>query len=462
MTPSPLRRVAAALALAVVLLLAKASLALAAAGGGSSGFGGGGGGGGFGGGGGGGGGFGGGFGGGAGGGGGGSPIFIVVVIVIVLLVLLVAWIRRGMLAAAYRRHRKRRKRSVELAAAVAAGDDEMFAPEAVDRAARAMFEAAQRAWDERDEDRLAELLSPDLLVEWRRRLRDFDRKGWHNRVEVLKIDSVEYLGLTNREGDRDDRVTVRICATLRDYVVTRNGAILKRNESSSDVTSLNEFWTLAKHDRSGWVVASIESDAEGRHVLDADIVAAPDYDDTRLSDASMLEVAALDKLPEGVSSADVADLDYAGEARTAALDLSLVDGRWAPDVLEISVRRAVAAWAEAVDGADSDLLDVASPAAARELLHPGDDSGRTRLVIRGPVVRHLRIAALHPAAQPPTMTVEVDVSGRRYIEDRDTAAVLHGSKERVAHSTERWTLALAGPDDRPWQVVDANAGPVAA
>ena len=324
--------------------------------------------------------------------------------------------------------------------------------------------AAQHAWDARDHDALAELLVPDLLVEWRRRLDDFARKGWHNRVEVLELRSIEYLGLTNREGEKDDRVTVRISARLRDYVVMRNGMVLKRNESGSDTVDLTEFWTLAKrHDgREGWIIASIETDAEGQHVLDAEIVASPWSDERRMSDASLLEVAALDKLPEGVSTAEVADLDYAGDARVAALDLSLVDGRWAPDVLEASVRRAVAAWADAVDGADTDLLDVATPQAAQALLHPGDPSGRTRLVIRGPQVRHLTISALNPAAEPPEMTVEVEVTGRRYLEDRDTAAVLGGSKERAVTSTERWTLALSGPDDRPWQVVDASAGSVAA
>ena len=454
------RGAVAAVALALAALLVSASAALAAAGGGSSGFGGGGGG--FGGGGG--RGFGGGGGGfGGGGAGGGSPLGALVLFGAIAILVIVAAIWAGIKVARYNRRRRARERSVELAAAVAADDDPAFAPDAVRASAREMFIAAQTAWDERDDAALERLLVPDLLVEWRRRLADFARKGWRNRVEVQQIHAIEYLGLTNREGDRDDRVTVRISARLRDYVTTRNGTVLKRNEAGSDTVELTEFWTLAKRpDGDGWIIASIETDAEGRHVLDAEIVASPWSDEQRMSDASLLEVAALDKLPEGVSTAEVADLDYAGDARTAALDLSLVDGRWAPDVLEAAVRRAVAAWAEAVDGADTDLLDVATPEAARALLHPGDLSGRTRLVIRGPEVRHLRIAALDPAAEPPTMTVEAEVRGRRYVEDRNTAAVLSGSKERVVISTERWTLALAGPDDRPWQVVDAAAGSVTA
>lgn len=416
-----------------------------AAGGGSSGFGGGGGGGG-------------GYGGGAGGaGGGGSPVlFLVVVVVVIAFLLASAW-----QTARYRKRRTERRRRVELAAAEAADDDPLFDPETVVATAERLFRTAQSAWDARDDAQLAAILSPDLLVEWRRRLADFAAKEWHNRVEVIALDPVEYLGLVNRTGDGDDRVTVRICASLRDYVETESGRRVMRQGENDEATALAEYWTLARRE-GNWIVASIEQDAEGRHVLDADIVAVPWADEQRMSDASIVEVAVADKLPEGVTTAEVADLDYVGDARAAALDLSLADARWSPAVLEGAARRAVEGWAAAVDGADRDLLDVATPAAAMALLHPGDPSGKTRLVIRGPRVAQVRIAALDPATQPPTMTVEVDVSGRRYVEDRDTAAVVSGSKQRETTVTERWTLALSGPDDRPWQVVDAAAGPVPA
>lgn len=464
--PRPLRVAATVPALAAMALLVDAGAALAAAGGGSSGFGGGGGG--FGGGGGG-GGFGGGGGiGGRGFGGGGAGhigvgtfvVFFVVAAIVVLFLLLRVG-ARGAGAARYRARRDERRRRVELAAAEAADDDPAFAPDAVRAAAQELFRAAQTAWDARDDARLRALLSPDLYVEWSRRLTDFSRRGWHNHVVVNRIDTIEYLGLTNREGEQDDRVTVRIVANLDDYVELPGGAVMTRRGTDAATVTLREYWTLARRD-GGWIVASIEQDEEGRHVLDDEIVATPWGDETRMHDAARIEVAATEKLPDGVRTTEVADLDFAGDARVAALDLSLADGRWAPDVLEASVRRAVAAWAEAVDGADRDLLDVATPAAARELLHPGDPSERTRLVIRGPHVRRLRIVALDPAAEPPTMTVAVEVEGRRYVENRDTAAILAGSRDRPVTTTERWTLALGGPDERPWQVVDAGAGGVVA
>ena len=66
-------------------------------------------------------------------------------------------------------------------------------------------------------------------------------------------------------------------------------------------------------------------------------------------------------MPDGTKVAEVADLEFEGDARAAALDLSLADGRFAPDVLEVAARRAVAAWAEAVDGGDAALSAIATP-----------------------------------------------------------------------------------------------------
>ena len=150
--------------------------------------------------------------------------------------------------------------------------------------------------------------------------------------------------------------------------------------------------------------------------------------------------------------AELADLDFDGTARAAALDLALADGRFDPDLIEASVRRAVDAWAQAVDGDDAALEAAARPDALAQLLHPGDASRQTRLVVRGPRIDAVRIADLDAGAQPPSIAVELDVTGRRYVEDRDTAAVLSGSRSAERSFTEHWTLALDGTGDWPWRI----------
>jgi predicted lipid-binding transport protein (Tim44 family) len=201
------------------------------------------------------------------------------------------------------------------------------------------------------------------------------------------------------------------------------------------------------------MVQSIEQRAEGDHHLDEAIVASPWSDVERLADEALTELAVADALPEGFTTADLAEVEFEGDARARALDLSVADARFGPDVLEAAARTAVGAWGEAVDGEDEPLERVASADAVADLLYGGDATRTTRLVVRGPRVKRIRIAAVQVEQEPATMTIDVELGGRRYVEDRDTAAVVSGSKDAATTFGERWTLALDGPDDAPWRIV---------
>jgi predicted lipid-binding transport protein (Tim44 family) len=353
---------------------------------------------------------------------------------------------------ASKRTTAKRRRRVELAAAEASEDDPVFAPDSVRLAAENLYTSIQSAWTRDDRIALRGMVASRLLAEWERRLDDLRDRGWSNHVEVLEPPQVQYVGLRNRGGSAEDQVTVRIDARIRDYVVDRSGRHIKRTGQFTETMRTREFWTLGRRG-DHWILSSIESGGEGSHALQEKIVATEWSDDQALRDEALLEGAVADAVPEGTRIAEVADLQFEGDARSAANDLSLADGRFAPDVLEIAARRAVAAWAQAVDGDDKPLQQIAERDAVHELLHPGDASGRTRLVVRGPEVRQIRIHALDAAAEPPTMTLDIDLAGRRYIQDRDTAAVVSGSQTRVSSFTERWTLALTGQDAEPWRLV---------
>jgi predicted lipid-binding transport protein (Tim44 family) len=201
------------------------------------------------------------------------------------------------------------------------------------------------------------------------------------------------------------------------------------------------------------VLASIESGAEGDHALKDKIVQTQWADEQAMRDEALVEGAVAQRAPEGFAVRDLADLQFAGDARAAALDLSLADARFGPDILEVAARRAVDAWTDAVDGSDAALRKLASREAVQDLLHPGDRSGQTRLVVRGTQVQRIRIVALDAAADPATMTVDVDLRGRRYIEDRDTTKVLAGSSTRLVGFTERWTFGVTDDPDQPWRIV---------
>jgi predicted lipid-binding transport protein (Tim44 family) len=443
-----------------------AAAALGAPGGGSGGFrgGGGGGGGGFRGG-----------GGGFGGGGGTGDVGGAVIMSLLVFFLVIFLIAKGVSglgrsatapegSGAYRRRRlaslgRRRTRAqqVELAAEEAITDDPSFAPEAVKADAGRVYQAITEAWNARDRAALERLLGHDLAVEWSRRLDDFDRRGWHNTTEVRSGPVFEYVGLVNRSGDAEDRVTVRVEAILHDVVRDRHGRQINRTEDSNQdgVLTQAEYWTLGKRE-GRWVLFSIEADAEGDHNLDAATVASPWADD-RLRDEAVTERASASAVPTGQVK-EIADLDFDGSARTAALDLANLDGRFAPDVLEAAARRALAGWVEAVDGDDSALDAIAAPEAVHHMLHPGDPSGTTRLVVRGLQLRALRIVALDPAADPPAMIVEADVAGRRYVEDRDTTTVVSGNKDDEVLFSERWRMVLGDDPATPWRIASTESG----
>jgi predicted lipid-binding transport protein (Tim44 family) len=426
-------------ALFVFVALAVPGFAWAQAGGGSSGFGGGGGGGG-------------GFSGGGGSGSGsGSPIGAVVIFGLLGIFLVYLAIHSWR----YRRKVRERDERVRTASAEAAEDDAYFAAAEVEADARGLFVACQEAWDGRDVARLSTLVGEDLLVEWRRRLDDFEAKGWHNRVSVLAPPQIEYVGLVNREDDTEDRAVVRVTASLRAFVVDQAGNKIMRKESKTENVKLIEYWTLARSRDAAWKVVSIEQRAEGDHHLEEEIVASPWSDVARIRDESLTELAVADGLPPGFTTADLAVVEFDGTAREQALDLSLADARFAPDVLEAAARWAVAAWAEAVDGDDAALDELASPAAVSHLLYGSDKSRKTRVVVRGPRVRRIKIVAIDVSSEPATMTIEVELGGRRYVEDRDTAAVVSGSKETATTFDERWSMTLDSAADTPWLLRDS-------
>jgi predicted lipid-binding transport protein (Tim44 family) len=450
----------AILAVAIVALIA-APAALASAGGGSAGFGGG-------------------EGGGGGGGRGAALYFLIQILIrvaiighglgaLVLIGVILLWVlftrmvprMRSFWSAeqsagpAARRRVSQRQRRVEAAAAEAAEDDPAFAPDRVRPAAAQLFKDIQAAWDAGDRLGLRRLVAPDLLREWERRLDDFARRGWRNRVQPFDEPVVEYVGLTHRGDRRDDRVVVRIEARVRDVVEDIHGNHIKRRGRLSEIVTIREFWTLARNPRGRWILTSTEQGAEGQHALQQQIIATPWSDEQAMRDEALIEGAVSEAVPTGTSVAEVAKLDFNGDARAAALDLSLADGRFAPAVLEVAARRAIAAWAGAVDGGDDRLQEIADPAATRELLHPGGPN--TRLVVRGPQVKQIYILALDASAEPPTMTVDIDVEGCRYLEDRDTTAVLAGSRDRVTNFSERWTFALDGDAGQPWRIAAVSA-----
>ena len=357
-----------------------------------------------------------------------------------------------------RRRRRARARRIGVLAEGAVLDDPMFAPEAVEAAARWLFDEIVAAWRTDDRRRLAAVVGRELFVEWERRLAELRRRRLRNPVERRGRLHVHYVGLVNRTGDVEDRVVVHVRARMRDAIYDHMGRMVFRDANDNGKRTRSEYWTLAKRDGS-WIVMSVEDEREGVYHLNDPVVGSPSEDE-RLRDEAVIErgAAAAARPDQMADVADMVPLEFADNARMAALDLAQLDGRWAPDVLEAAARRAVAAWSEAVDGNRQPLIDIAGRHTAKELLYPESDR-RSRLVIRGPRLEHLRIVHLEPAAKPPTMTVEATIAARRYVESRNTGAVLSGSKTREVTFAEQWDLFLTQRREIPWRIASRHRAP---
>lgn len=441
-----------------LVLLVPVPFAAALAGGGTSGFGDDFGGGGFGGGIGGIGGIGGGFGVGGVGIGALSPVTMGLIVLLVLAIIAIVALRAAWAAEQVRAARKRRAardRQIHPIALDAAMVEPIFDPDAVHRQAAQLFLDIQAAWTDDDRTRLAELVGPDLMTEWTRRLNDFNRRGWQNVVDVISGPEIQYISLANRADKAEDRVVVFVTAVVSDYVrVQRSGMILTHDRGRNPRTRVGEYWTLAPHD-DHWMLISIEQPEEGEYHLHERPIPRPE-DDDRVRDDTFLEMAAATTLPEGFRSADLINVEFTDDARAAALDMSLSDPRFSLDVLETSVRQVIEAWAAAVDGADAPLEAVATRDAIDQLLYDSDVRRATRVVVRGPMVRRVEVAQMDVVHTPPRMRIDAELGGFRYVEDRDTVAVLEGSKTRPSAFAEQFTLELVdGRAERPWQVVAA-------
>ena len=143
------------------------------------------------------------------------------------------------------------------------------------------------------------------------------------------------------------------------------------------------------------------------------------------------------------------------------LDLSLADARFAPDVLEAAARRAVAAWAEAVDGDDAALLEVA---------HAGGGVGAA--VRRRRVAQDAAGGARAAGSADPDRWRWTSSAGAGDDDDRGRggrAAVCGGSgyggggewvEGPGAAFNGRWTLDLQGAPESGWRLAEVRtAGP---
>lgn len=391
-------------------------------------------------------------------GGGGGVLLLILLLVVAAVVLPLVikryndWSRRQRASS----EAAARNETVRRAAIEASDDDEAFDPDTLVANGRGLFVAVQDAWNDQDSSALSRMLGPELFAEWERRLRDFRSRGLTSHARVIGDPKVDLVSIVNRADDSDDRVVLFITANMESWVENAHGERGYVDGRTGPSLVVQQYWTLTKRD-GRWVLMSIEEEAEGRHHLSSQVIAAPEHD-PRIAEEARTSLAADDATDS--DTAALASTSFDDDARAAALDLSLVDDRFSPDVLEIAARQAVEAWTVAIDGPDAPLERIASREAVDRLLYEGSSDHSVRTVVRGPQVSEVRIEAIDGQAVPPTMTVAIRYSGAWYRENRDTQALIAGSRERRSERTAHWTLSLTNVPATPWRLTRVGDGAI--
>ena len=211
------------------------------------------------------------------------------------------------------------------------------------------------------------------------------------------------------------------------------------------------YWTLGpKGD--GWNIERVEGAAEGAHYLTDPLL--DKGSDQELRDEATISTAVEDEAPERLPVGQLTDVDASTQSQL--LDLSVVDGRYAPDVIAACVCEMARVWESATSARDRKLLEAwCTPEAATELFHPTPHGLRRVLNLE---TRRVQIDALHADSDPPAVSVTLQLRGQRWLAT-DHGNRLSGSRSRHREFTEHWTLRLDPSTTCPWrltQVQDAG------
>jgi hypothetical protein len=240
-------------------------------------------------------------------------------------------------------------------------------------------------------------------------------------VVTVAVDGCDVVRVLSRGQDGPARVVVSIAIHL---------TIDHRHHAAQ------AFWTMTRFP-DGWTRTAIENAWDGRRHLEVDPLASPEADVDYLNDRAIIDTAEDQRAPTELVKA-AGDVVGRRATRTAALDLSEIDARFSPDVIESCVRRLLLAWEAATNGQPHALDRLATTTAARQLLAPARGLPR---VIREPELRRLTLAELDASASTPTVSVLCSVRAHPDIWHLDVC----------------WQLALSGDHEHPWQLANALA-----
>lgn len=137
--------------------------------------------------------------------------------------------------------------------------DQTMAPDKLEELARSTFTKLQQCWQARAYEPMQSLLMPDLYVDHCSQLSGLIGNHEINRIDDLRIESVDIVNVRYPEKEADREFTALITASARDYYIDdRTQAFLRGDEQPA---RFQEFWTFHRQD-GAWRLREIDQTRE--------------------------------------------------------------------------------------------------------------------------------------------------------------------------------------------------------
>jgi hypothetical protein len=353
-------------------------------------------------------------------------------------VLSVGWVWLGKAAVERRlgeRRARERAQRAEATAVEASWELEAFAPEKIRAAVIGMLQLAAEAW----QGSVRPSGEGPVVVE---RWAQAHRLGADTVLAGGPV--IDLLGVVHRAPETEDRVVVRIRAVLR------SGAEVPLLGAPG--TLVDERWTLARRG-SDWELVEFDDTPLADELLHSPLIAGAWADQDRLREQSLAEVAQGDPVNGEARTGDL--VDSARDPMLQLLDLSVIDGRYLPALLQATLIHLIDVWEQATAGTWQPLADLASPEACDQLLYPRADDVRMRMVLRDATLRRWQ-PELVVAGESGSLEIALTVSAVRFLVDPLTAKHVWGSPDYSQDIRLSWTLALTDTKEIAWRLVNSS------
>ena len=354
-------------------------------------------------------------------------------------VLSVGWVALGrdhLLRRRAERRGRKRARQTEAVAVEASLEVEAFAPEVIREAVDQVVDSALTAWHADVRSRPSPRKDSLIIARWAHN----HRIGPNTRID--RPLTVDLLRVMNRDGESEDRVVIRLRTVLH------AGQAKKATD-----TRLDERWTLSR-DGGTWKLVEFDDTPLSDELLASPQVVGAWADQRRLREHSLVDLAQAEPAASGPPSADLRDVD--ADPMHQLLDLSVIDSRYLPDLIQEAVVHLLEVWEHATTGATELLAERVSREALEQLLYPHATGGRLRLVLRDAHLTSWQPIRVDGQTNPPQVEISLNISAVRYLTDPVTANEVWGSAEHPHEISLRWNLALTPSSDRPWQLAQST------